>query len=106
MNPAFPLKITHVDAVAQDFMDRAPRERRLATARHESRCLGHGCDVLNRIVARGIPLEESCHHGCDLGVGFNGLPAIWAYDVSITEGCRGRPEPLFSLLQHPFTGLL
>ena len=66
-----PLEDTPIDAVAQDLMDRTPLERRHTAARHESRCLSHGCDVLERIVASGIPFEELYHHGCDIGVKFN-----------------------------------
>ena len=79
---------------------------RAGLAEGEAGLSRHPADLLERVVARRVPLEELSHQGRMLGVGHDHAAVVRPLDVEVAERREGRPQPLLRLLAQAFADLL
>ncbi|MDP7155743.1 MAG: hypothetical protein QF705_04775 [Arenicellales bacterium] len=100
-----PIEVTHVDRIAQHLVHAALGHRVAAVAKRQPVLTGLAGDVPDGILPRHVPLEHLPDHGHQFRVRLDGLLAVLAEHVAVTERRIGRPDPLLGLLGHALAGL-
>ena len=101
-----PLEPASVEPVAQDRMDGAHRHLRAALAVDEARVPRLSRNLLQRVLAGRVPLEQLRDDRRDIGIGGDDLLAVRAGDIAIAERRHCRPDALLGLFLHALAGFL
>ncbi|MCY4326353.1 MAG: hypothetical protein OXC53_02010 [Rhodobacteraceae bacterium] len=99
-----PVKLTGVDAVTQNRMNSAHRHPVAAPAIDQAFGTRPGGDLPQRIVTRGIPVEQLGDQRGQLWIRRNHLPAIRTGHIAITDGRAGGPMALRRFLKLTLAG--
>lgn len=101
---AVPLEQARVEAVAQDHMHGADRNRIAALGINQPVAMGCLSQGLERILAGCVALEQLCDDWSQFRMRLDNLSAIFPRGVDIAQWSLCRPDTLLRLLHLPLAG--